>query len=147
MRDRLIKFLATGLGVGYTPLAPGLAGSLVGLGWWWLARDALWLIPVGAIIAVGIADWAAKLMGHLDPPSVVIDEICAVPIALLGLTHRWELITAFLLFRLFDVWKPWPIQQLQALPGGLGIVADDLLAAGYACAFTQGIGLLISRFA
>ncbi len=147
MLNRLIKLLATGLGVGYAPVGPGLAGSLVGVAWWWVARDDLWLIPVGALAAIVVADRAARLFGHLDPPRVVIDEVCAVPVALLALTERWELVTGFVLFRVFDVWKPWPIRQLQALPGGWGIVTDDLLAAGYACAFTHGIGWLVSRVA
>lgn len=145
MRDRLIQVLATGFGVGCVPVGPGLAGSVVGVGWWWVARDELWLIPVGVLAAIVVADRATKLFGHLDPPCVVIDEICAVPLALLALTERWELVTGFVLFRVFDVWKPWPIRQLQALPGGWGIVADDVVAAGYAGVFTHGIGLLVAR--
>jgi phosphatidylglycerophosphatase A len=145
MRDRLVKLMATGLGVGYLPVGPGLAGSVVGVGWWWVARDQLWLIPIGALVAGMVADRAAKLFGHLDPPCVVIDEICAVPVALLALSEQWELVTGFVLFRIFDVWKPWPIRQMQAWPGGWGIVGDDVLAAGYACATTHAVGWVLSR--
>lgn len=147
MRDRLIKFLATGFGSGCVPFAPGLAGSVVGVGYWWLlARGSTcvyWSVVVGgALFAVWCSGAAAKAMGKKDPSCVVIDEIAAVPVALAGLWGCW-LVLAFVLFRLFDVWKPWPIRQSQELPGGWGIVVDDLLAAGTACGVTHLIICLI----
>ena len=141
MRDRLIRFGATGFGAGRIPFAPGLAGSVVGIGWWWLltligGRLSWALFAAGALVGVWVAGAAARAMGEKDPSCVVIDEMCAVPLALAGLTNWW-LVLAFVLFRLFDVWKPWPIRQSQRLPGGWGIVVDDLLAAAAACGVTQ----------
>jgi phosphatidylglycerophosphatase A len=141
MRRSAIVWIATGFGAGYVPKAPGLAGSLVGLAWWWaLAHLPAWFAGAcfGASVpaAIGVAGAAARALGQKDPPRVVIDEIVAVPLALAGATGAWWL-PAFVLFRVFDVWKPWPIRQSQALPGGWGIVADDLLAALAACGLTQ----------
>jgi len=153
MRRTIIKLFATGFGIGRTPVAPGLAGSLVGLGWWWLllrATDwwAYWgLLLLGVIFAVWCAGEAALILRHEDPPSVVIDEIVAVPLALLWLPMiGWQIGLAFVLFRVFDVWKPFPIRQSQDLSGGLGIVVDDILAALAACGVTHAVVWAISRF-
>jgi phosphatidylglycerophosphatase A len=83
-------------------------------------------------------------MGKKDPSCVVIDEIAAVPVALAGV-GGWWIVLGFCLFRLFDVWKPWPIRQSQELPGGWGIVVDDLLAAGAACGVTHAVIWLAAR--
>jgi len=151
MRKRLIKFIATGYGVGYVPFAPGLAGSLVGLFFWWLVAQTgqfwqPWLYGFHVIVSVVIADEAARIIGKPDPPCVVIDEIVAVPLALAGLgIVWWKVALAFVLFRLFDVWKPAPVRQAQAFSGGLGIVLDDLLAALYACGATHAVVWAVER--
>ena len=151
MRERLILQIATGLGVGRSRIAPGTVGSIVGLGYWWLLVQLhsgylYWLTFMAvAAFAVWCGGEAAKIMRHDDPPCVVVDEICAVPLALAGLGMVWWMVAlAFVLFRLFDIWKPTPIRQVQRWPGGVGIVADDLLAAVYACAATQAIIWLIT---
>lgn len=153
MRDRLIKFLATGGGAGYAPQAPGLAGSVVGLGYWWLLRQLPsellgWLVAGGvALFAVWCTGQAARLLGHKDPPQVVLDEIVAVPLAL-ALAAGWWLALAFVFFRVFDVWKPGFVRDSQKLPGGWGIVVDDLLAAALASVTTfavAGTVTLVSR--
>ena len=143
MRDRLIKFIATGFGVGYLPKAPGTAGSVLGIGLWWLitaTRPAFigWcLFPIAILLAVWSAGEAAKLFGQPDPGCVVIDEIVAMPIALAGIHPVWwQIVVGFAAFRLFDIWKPFPIHQSQQLPGGWGIVVDDLLAGVYAFVLT-----------
>jgi phosphatidylglycerophosphatase A len=151
MRDRLIKFLATGFGTGLFPLAPGTAGSAVGVGyWWWLHHSAAWLYWPVTVAVILFAVWcsgiAADLYRRPDPSCVVIDEICAMPIALAGLgQHWWQIALGFVWFRIFDVWKPPPVRQAQAFTAGIGIVLDDLLAAGYACATTHAVGWLIAR--
>lgn len=151
MRDRLIKFLATGFGVGNLPVAPGTAGSLVGVGYWWLLNHgAAWAYWPATILVVLFAVWcsgaASELYRKPDPACVVIDEICAMPIALAGTSHVWwHVVLGFVWFRVFDVWKPSPVRQAQAFAGGLGIVLDDLLAAGYACATTHAVVWLIAR--
>jgi phosphatidylglycerophosphatase A len=152
MRDRLIKFIATGLGTGLAPVAPGTVGSLLGVGYWWFLANLHnpWLYWGITVTAAGGAIWvageAAKLYGQEDPSCVVIDEIVALPVALaLVVPVWWAVALGFVFFRLFDVWKPWPVRQSQSLPGGLGIVVDDVLAAGYACALTHAAVWLLSR--
>jgi phosphatidylglycerophosphatase A len=151
MRDRLIKFFATGFGVGTVPAAPGTAGSLVGLLYWWeLSHLAPWLYWLVTVLVVVFAVWCAGLAAELyrkpDPACVVIDEICAMPIVLAGIGHHWwHVVLGFVWFRLFDVWKPPPVRQAQVFSGGIGIVLDDLLAAAYACATTHGVIWLIAR--
>ncbi|MGQ0636648.1 MAG: phosphatidylglycerophosphatase A family protein [Planctomycetaceae bacterium] len=136
--DRAILALATGLGVGCIPVAPGTWGSLLGLP---LAL-ALQQFPVGAQLAaaaacflggVAICSRAARLLGRDDPPTIVFDEIAAMPVVFLpvALTPATALI-GWALFRLFDITKPWPARRLERLPAGLGIMADDLAAAVYA---------------
>lgn len=151
MRDRLIKFFATGFGAGNVPLAPGTAGSVVGMGYWWgLHHSAPWLYWPVTVAVVLFAVWCSGLAADLyrrpDPSCVVIDEICAMPIALAGIGHHWwHIALGFVWFRVFDVWKPPPVRQAQVFSGGIGIVLDDLLAAGYACATTHAVVWLISR--
>jgi phosphatidylglycerophosphatase A len=151
MRDRLMLFFATGFGVGRLPVAPGTAGSLVGVAYWWLlTRGGTWVYwPVFALVvlaAVWLSAAAAEIQRKPDPPSVVIDEICAMPLALAGIGHEWwQVALGFVWFRVFDVWKPPPVRDAQAFAGGIGIVLDDLLAAGYACATTHAVLWLVGR--
>ena len=151
MRDRLVKFLATGFGVGYLPVAPGTAGSVVGIGFWWALNQThhLWLRGLFLVLAIALAVWcagaAAELMHHPDPSSVVIDEIVAMPLVMIGLGARWwHVVVAFALFRLFDIWKPPPVREAEDFSGGIGIVLDDLLAAAYACVATHLVVYLVS---
>jgi phosphatidylglycerophosphatase A len=151
MRERLIKFLATGFSVGYLPVAPGMAGSLVGVGFWWGLNQVhnpwlRWMLLVVAILfAVWCAGEAAEIMHHPDPSSVVIDEIVAIPLVMIGLgTLWWHVVVAFVMFRIFDLWKPSPIRESQDFSGGIGIVLDDLLAAACACVTSHGIVWLVS---
>ena len=143
MRDRLVTFLATGFGSGRCPVGPGTAGSLLGIGYWWLLMQLpVWLHWVAFVIGVLVAVWsageAAELLREPDPTCVVIDEIAALPLALVGLSVAvWPVALGFVWFRVFDIWKPPPVRQAQAFSGGLGIVLDDLLAALYACATTH----------
>jgi phosphatidylglycerophosphatase A len=118
-------------------VAPGTAGSLV-------AAVALWLIPftplslllaLVAVTAVGV--WAGgrveRVLGGKDPGVVVIDEVVGMMVSVWLVPRSPAVIaTAFVLFRVFDVWKPFPADRSQRLPGGLGVVADDLIAGAYA---------------
>jgi phosphatidylglycerophosphatase A len=146
MRERLVKFIATGCGVGYLPVAPGTAGSVLGVGFWWaLTRlHNAWLAGLLFVAAVVFAVWcagaAAEAMHHPDPRSVVIDEIVGMPLVMIGLGGQWwHVAVAFALFRIFDIWKPPPVRDAQNFSGGIGIVLDDLLAAAYACVATHGV--------
>jgi phosphatidylglycerophosphatase A len=133
------RILATWFGCGYLPKGPGTAGSLGALIVAWpLRNQPPWFFPLLALILLAPAIWSAGStalqVGRKDPQIVVIDEVIGQWIALAGALRyapgAW--IAAFLLFRAFDIWKPWPIRQLERLPGGTGIVMDDVLAGIYA---------------
>lgn len=124
--------------MGCSPVAPGTVGSLGGLALAWglhwapTPLDNLLIIAI-VLVGIPICDRAAKLLGKQDPGQVVFDEIAAIPILFVVNPLTWlTAILGFLWFRLFDVWKPWPASALEKLPGGLGIMADDLAAAIYA---------------
>lgn len=141
-KNRLADLISTWFGCGYAPAAPGTAGSLGGLvigillheyasfGWWqFLLLSALAFAP---------ASWAAtrtaRGLGVKDPGRVVVDEVIGQWITLAGAhPFNWKsYAAAFLLFRIFDIWKPAPVRQLENLPEGIGIVADDVAAGCYA---------------
>ncbi len=148
MKAALARALATVGGLGDRLPAPGTTvGSLAGAALYWGA-SAVWPDAVTAVALAGLAVllplsvWAcgaeARRRGAVDPGPVVLDEVAGqwVALAVVAIARRrspglGELAAAFLLFRAFDVVKPWPIRRLEALPGGWGIVADDL-AAGLA---------------
>jgi phosphatidylglycerophosphatase A len=124
-------------------VASGTVGSLVTL-------VALWLIPftratlVATLVVVTVAGlWAGsrveRVLGTKDPGLIVIDEVAGMLLSVLLLPRTLPvLITAFLLFRLFDVWKPFPARESQALAGGLGVMLDDLIAGLYALILVMG---------
>ena len=134
----IATLIATWFGCGYAPVAPGTAGSLAALAIAWL----LPLPPIGfgilALLLAGPAMWAAdvtaRARGQEDPRIVVVDEVVGQWITLAGATAlNWKSwLAALVLFRLFDIWKPAPARQLERLPGGIGIVADDVMAGLYA---------------
>ena len=121
------------------PLAPGTFGSLVGVGLFLLL--AWWPVQVAGILLVTWAGiWAAsrteRVLGLKDPGRVVVDEVAGQMIALLPVSvlalGKLSIIVSFILFRLFDIFKPYPARRVEALHGGLGIMADDLVAGVYA---------------
>ena len=140
--SRLATFLATGFGAGYAPIAPGTAGSLVALPFLpalAALRDGaagVYVIVLLAVIAVAIwaADRTSRAWNTVDDGRIVADEIAGMMVTGAFLPGTWgAAIAAFLAFRIFDVWKPFPIRQLEKrLPGGVGVVTDDLLAGVYA---------------
>lgn len=140
MKSKLARALATVLGCGYFPVGPGTAGSIAALAIaYGLVREG-WTGPhFAALTAVGLlpAIWAAgvtaKNDGRGDPSIVVIDEVIGQWLTLAGATvYNWKSwVLALALFRLFDIWKPPPVRRLERLHGGLGIVADDVMAGLY----------------
>ena len=128
---------ATVLGVGYAPVAPGTFGSAAGLLVWWLLPSSP-AIQIGAIVAIFIVgSWsgsvAEKHFGRTDPGQVVIDEVMGMLITLLFNPVGWMGATlGFLLFRVADIVKPYPANRLERLHGGIGVMADDGMAAIYA---------------
>ncbi len=148
-RSGLAIFLATGAYVGFIPFAPGTFGAIWGVPLAWAIGQIpyLWvqLVLIVAVCAVGVPLCTAAvrgLGGKKDPGSVVFDEIASVPIAFLflpakQLSNPWVLIAGFVLIRIFDIAKPPPVRQLEKLPDGLGVMADDWAAGIYACAALQ----------
>ena len=142
LHDTLVLWLAEGCGLGRIPKAPGTFGSLWGIpiGWlFWhfhtpaIFRGLIWLLFF--LTGIWLCGRAATLRQRKDPGSVVWDEITAFPLVWIAVDLSWTaLFTGFLLFRLFDIAKPWPIRRFEKLPGGLGIMADDQIAAIYAAA-------------
>ncbi len=161
----LAMLFATGFGAGLSPMAPGTAGSLLGLGLAWLIARGFSSLSAPSLTAgvgllmsglaagfVGVAasTRACRALGAKDPGCVVIDEIAGqllasapVPLFVFASPLRagaaWLL--SFLAFRLFDIWKPGPVRRLQELPEGWGVVIDDAAAGLLAAGATAGICL------
>lgn len=131
--------LATCFGIGWIPLAPGTFASAAALPFGWLLVLLGWqAVLIGAGLATVLGIWAcgvhARKVGLYDPSECVLDEVAGqwvalVPIALQLRGGDWRpYVMAFLLFRLFDIFKPWPISAAERLPGGFGVMLDDVLA-------------------
>jgi len=132
---RLTLFLATGGGIGYARWAPGTLGTVVGLPFCYgLAHVALPLAVAGIVVFIGVAIWIAgaaeRELGQKDPGCIVIDEVAGLMVTLVGLAwHLPTFIAGFIIFRFFDILKPFPIRQLERrFTGGFGIVIDDVAA-------------------
>jgi phosphatidylglycerophosphatase A len=129
--------VATVFGVGYAPIAPGTFGSAAGLLLWWLLSASA-TVQAAAIVVIFVAGaWggnvAERHFGRTDPGQVVIDEVMGMLITLLLNPVGWTgALVGFLLFRVFDVIKPYPANRLEKLHGGIGVMADDAMAAVYA---------------
>jgi len=149
--DYLALAIST-FGVGYLPLAPGTWGSLltvgIFLGFTQVAKgNALVVLVLGSIFVVTVAGiWAAtrteELSNRKDPRKVVVDEVAGQLISLFPLTlfAHWSIVAviiSFILFRFFDIVKPYPARRLEGLKGGLGVMCDDLIAGVYAAAITS----------
>jgi phosphatidylglycerophosphatase A len=134
----LILFLSSGTFLGYIPFASGTFGTLWGipLAYWlsgYVFEFQILFILCATGAAVYLADQAEKIWGRKDPSQVVIDEIVGYLVTLAGLPFSWKTAMAgFFIFRVMDILKPFPIRKIdQSLPGGWGIVLDDVLAGVY----------------
>ncbi|MDQ2925440.1 MAG: phosphatidylglycerophosphatase A [Acidobacteriota bacterium] len=148
--------LATFFGAGFLSPGPGTYGSIAALLLWYAAAHAFHPTATTLSITTALAAIAATLIGvpastivaresgREDPGHVVIDEVAGQLIALIAVASDWKhAALSLLLFRLFDIWKPWPIRRLEALPGGTGIMLDDVAAGLLALACAQLIGHFI----
>jgi len=130
--------IATAGGSGFFPFAPGTVGSLVGVLIYLATRS--WPLAMQAALVVGVAligTWASSVaeahFGREDPGQVVIDEVAGQMLTLLATgASTTGIVLGFLLFRAFDIVKPWPARQFERFPGGYGIMADDVMAGVYA---------------
>ena len=146
-----VHFIAFGFGAGLAPRAPGTFGSLVGvLAAWWLFEMPLpWRIAVVlAVIGFGIfiCGESARRLDRHDDQRIVFDEIAGVCLTSLAVVERsvFALVLVFVFFRVFDIWKPWPIRDVDhSLRGGLGIMLDDLIAALYAAVCVATLRVLL----
>ena len=136
---RLAVFLATAAYTGYFPVAPGTVGSAVGLAVyaavWWTGSPLVEVAAIVLLFAAGV--WAGtvaeRYFGGIDPGPIVLDEVVGMLITLAFIPVGWPAALAgFFLFRFFDVIKPFPAGRLEKLHGGLGVMADDAMAAVYA---------------
>lgn len=134
-------WLALGLGSGLAPWAPGTAASALAVLLWaailefaqpaWPAQLALFLALL--VTATAACGWAGRRLRRKDPGCIVADEFAGQWLVLLVTPPAWPWwLAAFILFRVFDITKPWPMRHLERLPGGIGIVADDLAAGLWA---------------
>jgi phosphatidylglycerophosphatase A len=158
--SRVTTIVATWFGVGFLPVAPGTWGSLAAIpvahlvATIWGAFGLLSFALGVTVVGVHAAGETARLRGIGDPPEVVVDEIAGQSIALLPvyvlvppeatLVRIGAVLSAFIVFRVLDVWKPGPIGALERLPGGWGIMADDILGGAVAGALV-GAALLVTR--
>jgi phosphatidylglycerophosphatase A len=162
-RDLIALALATGLGLGFAPVAPGTFGSLLGVALSYLLLSLFRFEPMtllNATLAAGVAlaligIWASAraetALGEEDAQPIVIDEICGqvltytfvgMHLGRIGRNWTWALVAGFLLFRLCDIFKPYPIRRLESLGSGLGAMADDVLAGLYAALALHALLLL-----
>ena len=154
--NQLVLWFAQGFGAGRLPVTPGTFGSILGLPWVMLLlwTGNIWWFSLGVMIGIAASVWlcgrAEQILSQTDPSSVVIDEMVAMPVCFAAwislsssggdLPPPQSLVTGqgwlwsggiLVAFRVFDIAKPWPVRQSQALPGGWGVTTDDLLAAVY----------------
>ncbi len=141
---RIIHFLAQGFGAGRIPFAPGTFGTLVGIPFY-IVLSALgpWIYAAGVVLLFALGVWLAEVtgrdLGAHDHQSIVWDEVVGYLIAMFMAPSGWIwVVVGFALFRLFDIWKPYPIRLVdRRLANGLGCMLDDALAGIYACAVLQ----------
>ena len=149
--DQVVLFLAQGAYAGRFPVAPGTAGTVVAVPLYLLLSvlPSVWYI-LACILTTGIAIWvsgeAENLLGKTDHPSIVIDEIAGFLVAMAFVPSAWMFLAAgFLLFRAFDIAKPFPLKRLQDLHGGTGIVLDDIGAGVYSNLVLQAFAFIFVR--
>ena len=147
--DRAVLAITSVLGLGSLPLAPGTWGTLAALPLWYgLSALPPWPF-VGACaavtaLAIAVSDRAEKIYGGHDVQHIVIDEVAGMLCTVVAVPWRWpQVVVALALFRLLDAAKPWPIRWFdQHVPGGLGVVIDDVVAGGIGCAMLHGAAWL-----
>lgn len=143
--------LAFGFGSGLSPKAPGTVGTVAAIPLWWLLaqlplQSYLLIVALAAIVGIVICGRAAEKLGVHDHGGIVWDEFVGFWIAMAALPATWNsLLFGFVLFRLFDIFKPWPISWLdKKVSGGFGIMIDDVIAGLAAAAVIYVAGMLVA---
>jgi phosphatidylglycerophosphatase A len=147
-KSRFSWLVATFFGVGYLWPGPGTYASAITVLCWWTLGHSIgpgWLLPLAIVVSAAItlagippSTVVARESGHEDPKFVVIDEVAGQMIALIGTPLTWRyLLASFILFRGFDIIKPFPLRRLESLPEGIGIMMDDVGAGLYAVLLLQ----------
>lgn len=132
----IIKMVSSGLYAGYSPVAPGTIGSLLGVLIYLqlISYPSLYILAVLLLFTLGflICGKAEEIFGKKDSPKIVIDEVASMCLVYLFIKPTWfMLITGFILFRIFDIIKPPPARKLEKVSGSKGVMLDDLIAACY----------------
>lgn len=150
LRVELSEWLATCFKIGHLPIAPGTWGSLVAIIGWWLWLQYLdplvFIVLIIAIFAIGVftTNTIIAHTGEKDPSRVIIDEVAGQWLGLLILPDGMlYIVGAFVLFRFLDIFKPWPIRQMEQFPKGWGVMLDDTLAGLLTLGFIQVVNRLL----
>src|SRR3990167_5951487 len=145
-----LYFIAFGLGSGAIPFAPGTFGTLMAIPFYLLLQSLslsfyLLFVFLFIVFSIWISERVSREIHIHDHPGMCIDEFAGFFVTMINAPLGWPwIMLGFLLFRLFDIWKPWPIRFIdQKISGGIGIVLDDVLAGLYGCIIVQVIGYLI----
>ena len=155
VKKAIVRFFATGFFSGYSPVASGTAGSMVGViiylsaYYLWSSLPYFWLFyTLGVIVISAVGIWicseAEAIFKTKDAGPIVWDEIAGYLITMIGIQPKlWWVVSGFLLFRVLDVLKPGPMYSLQRLPGGWGIMIDDIGCGILGCAMLHGVRCMI----
>jgi len=152
LASNIKRIIATGLYTGYLPFAPATFGTLLGVLIYWLSSSNPWLYYplLGVLIIAGIYSagyYEKEIARNKNPKTVVVDEVVGYMITMVSfpfnqvkmLTSIKFMFLGFIMFRIFDTWKPYPVKKVEALQGGKGIMLDDIIAGIYANIFLQFI--------
>lgn len=149
-RDRVVLALASVFGLGYLPKAPGTYGTLAAIPLWYALSGLPWwafaLVTLAAIgVSVWIAELAERIYGGHDTQHIVIDEVVGLMATVVGVPFAWrEVVAAFVVFRILDMWKPQPIRWIDDhVGGGFGVVLDDVAAGVVGCVALQVARVLL----
>lgn len=156
LKQRMAVFFATAFGLGYSPVMSGTVGSIPGviIAWWLLHKGLYWQIGVAtalAFLAMPICHVAESVFKKKDDGRIVADEYMTFPLCVIGLstalfTHPSFWVVAFVNNRVLDIIKPAPARGIQKVPGGPGIVLDDIVSSLYALALNHGLYYCFSRW-
>ena len=146
MKKLFVKTIATGAGFGLSPIVPGTTGTIPGVAIAWFLFPLGWGMQVGStalalVVGVWSAGKAEEYYGH-DAKRIVIDEIACIMLSYIFVPHLWNYyLIGFVIFRILDIWKPWPARRWEKLRGGWGVMGDDFAVGIYTNVALQMLAL------